>query len=225
MSIRHYIWGLLNQDGALMNRRMAIGGTGMEIPRSTGFTREEPWYPAGVFGDHVRPWSRFWARWIDLNITTFVFGFVTAFAAPQMLDASAHVFGILTTLLHVVLEAVLLAVIGTTPGKWLLGVRLTDSEGQALTFTDALGRAFHVWWRGIGAGIPYVMVITMVSAKKRLERTGTTPWDQQRNCRVSTQPVGAMRKAMAVLLVLGFVAVTIMDVVQEITGTNALVLQ
>lgn len=197
----------------------------MEIPRPTGFNRDEPWYPAGVFGEHVRPWSRFWARLIDLNITAFVLGLVTALVAPQMLDASTHVVGIFVTLIHVVLEAVLLAVIGTTPGKWLLGVRLTGSEGQALTFADALGRAFHVWWRGMGAGIPYVTVITTVSAKKRLERTGTTPWDQRRNCRVSTQPVGTVRKVMAVLLVLGFVAVTVMGMVQEINGTNTLVLQ
>ncbi len=58
----------------------------------------------------------------------------------------------LVTMLFV--EPLLLSVFATTPGKWIMGFRVTDNDGYRLSYPAALSRTWTVLWRGCGLGIP-----------------------------------------------------------------------
>lgn len=44
-----------------------------------------------------------------------------------------------------------------TPGKMLLGLRVTDLEGRRITFLRATGRSFGKWLSGLPLGMGYVL--------------------------------------------------------------------
>lgn len=63
-----------------------------------------------------------------------------AWAVPLALTAAA--------------EPVLLAVCGTTPGKWILGLSVADRDGGRLSLAEARRRTLGVLWHGLGLGVP-----------------------------------------------------------------------
>ena len=52
------------------------------------------------------------------------------------------------------LEAMMLHLWGTTPGKWLMGMRLEDPNGGKLSFGAGFIRTWHVTFAGLGLYIP-----------------------------------------------------------------------
>jgi hypothetical protein len=149
---------------------------------------------------HPRPWVRYWARSID----EFWFIAVMAFVAPSVLrEASSKVpgyfFGLLALFAWVFVEPVLLSTFGTTPGKWLLRTKIVPVDGGAFTYSRALNRAFSVWLRGLGIGIPIVSLVTMSRAHARLLRTGTTSWDREGGFEIVHERIGRARTLAALL--------------------------
>lgn len=55
--------------------------------------------------------------------------------------------------LMVPLEALLLSAFGTTPGKWLMGLRVHSRDGGLLTFSQAMERECAVLSQGQGLEI------------------------------------------------------------------------
>jgi uncharacterized RDD family membrane protein YckC len=126
------------------------------------------------------PWTRYFARLIDIVIGGFALGVVLGLAGPALLEAMPSiVLGIFALFLWCFIEAVLLSTWGTTPGKALLGVTLRTAQGGKLDFGTALSRAFKVWVFGLGLGIPIVSLITVVKAYNRLKKLGETSWDAE----------------------------------------------
>lgn len=58
-------------------------------------------------------------------------------------------------LLMLLLEPLLLHLWGTTPGKFLFGMKLRDSEGEKLSLADAFFRTWGAVFWGLGLNIPY----------------------------------------------------------------------
>lgn len=58
-------------------------------------------------------------------------------------------------LLMLLLEPLLLHLWGTTPGKFLFGMKLRDSEGEKLSLADAFFRTWGALFWGLGLDIPY----------------------------------------------------------------------
>lgn len=58
-------------------------------------------------------------------------------------------------LLMLLLEPLLLHLWGTTPGKFLFGMKLRDSEGEKLSLSDAFFRTWGALFWGLGLNIPY----------------------------------------------------------------------
>lgn len=73
----------------------------------------------------------------------------------------------------VVLSASSFALVGTTPGKYLLGVEVRTFQGERLTFVDAMGREMRILFRGLGLSIPIVNLIAMGVAYGSLTSSGT----------------------------------------------------
>lgn len=124
------------------------------------------------------PWRRFFARQAD----------VLLFAPPGLLVL--NLINILSPLLVwfltilalwlsvSVLEGLCLSLFGTTPGKWLMGLRLRyryyDRTAKP-TFRDAALRAAHVWFRGCGLGL--FPELCGIFSYLRANRGEEQPWD------------------------------------------------
>jgi hypothetical protein len=84
---------------------------------------------------------------------------------------------LLLTLAYAPFEAFVLYAFGTTVGKALHGIRLRHAGGPSLPLGSAVNRAFSVWFKGMGMGIPLITLITMAVAHNRLTKKGKTSWD------------------------------------------------
>ncbi len=79
---------------------------------------------------------------------------------------------------YFVTESVLVGVFGTTPGKYLLGLRLRDERGQAPGIPRALRRSFSVLGRGLGFGLPFIAPFAILIAGAQTLNKGSAPWDE-----------------------------------------------
>lgn len=81
----------------------------------------------------------------------------------------------------IVLEGALIAFVGVTPGKWLLGIRLgrIGTAGSTLGFLQCLNRAFMVFVCGMGMMFSFLPFITCGISWWLLRRRGITPWDMR----------------------------------------------
>ena len=152
-----------------------------------------------------RPWLRFWARFADtpLLMASGIL-FMNYVIGPEILEAM-----ILNTVprpdwIYVVLffagmaaswvltETLLLTLIGTTPGKWCLNIRIVKGNGERLSFTDALRRSLVVFVLGMGFNYIFSQIICHVHAYLTLTNQGKTYWDKKQNLTVTHHPVSPM---------------------------------
>lgn len=105
------------------------------------------------------PWRRLFAREFDwmLLSTLWVLFLMLAFRV-NFSDRSAGLefFNFLVTfVLCLLLEPAMLHFFGTTPGKWILGLSVTDNDGEKLEYGDAVSRYWLVFSKGQGYSIPF----------------------------------------------------------------------
>ena len=75
-------------------------------------------------------------------------------------------------------EPFLLHRFGTTPGKWLLGLGVTDPYGQRLSLSAALDRTWTVLWRGMGWDIPFYGLYRLNESHQTCERGESLSWEK-----------------------------------------------
>ena len=131
------------------------------------------------------------ARTVDICTAGLALFLVLMFAFSAMLPEWAAglvesidnpiVAGVVLYLIWLPVEGLFLALFGTTPAKWVFGIRVGHPSGDLLTFSEALKRSFLVCFQGAGFGIPFVALFTQVFAYRRLTKTGTTLWDMAAN--------------------------------------------
>jgi uncharacterized RDD family membrane protein YckC len=127
------------------------------------------------------------ARTVDICTAGFVLFLLLIFAFSATMPEQAAGFAkaienpiIASVVLYLIwlpAEALLLSLFGTTPAKWLFGIRVAHPGGDLLSFSEALNRSFLVFVQGVGLGIPFVALFTQLFAYRRLTKTGTTLWD------------------------------------------------
>lgn len=119
------------------------------------------------------PWRRYWARMLDLQLC--------AMAAARLIVhmLSWWKFGstVLVLLVMLVLEPLALCLFGTTPGKLIFGIRVTDPEGKRLRYNAALERTWGVLWEGMALRIPLLEQYFMYRAMSDVEEGETLPWE------------------------------------------------
>jgi uncharacterized RDD family membrane protein YckC len=162
--------------------------------------------PADDESTEPSPWRRWLARWFDIWIFALVFA-VVAFSAleitsPRLADAlfetNDALFGLFVVAALIPIEALLLSSHGTTPGKWIFGIRVMPVEGGRPTYATALRRAMLVWWRGLAIGFPIVTLFTQAHAYSKLKGDGETTWDRDTGLRVLHRPMSGGQIALAV---------------------------
>ena len=140
----------------------------------------------------VRPWVRFWARIFDYQVFILIFGTIIYMTVGPIL-AYSMLMPIMAIFVWCFVEAILIAGIGYTPGKWLLRVKVRSADGEKLSFRASLQRSLSVWWLGYGAGIPILNLITMTVACVKLSNLKMTSWDRFGHFKVSHSKIGFFR--------------------------------
>ena len=117
----------------------------------------KPVLPA--FRESVRrerhPWRRYIARMIDIAIVTGVLEFIIIVILRIRPYNFSFVVNYVGLFLCVPVYAFCLHKWGTTPGKFVFGLRVESVNGGRLSMTDAMWREFNVLRFGMGYGIPF----------------------------------------------------------------------
>jgi hypothetical protein len=161
-----------------------------------------------------RPWNRLAARLFDYAIWGLVLALLlsTLHGGGAVSDETAFWIGhplfapILITISWIPVEALLIAALQQTPGKWLFGVYLQFSISDAYARRDvraqlrrALRRAFRVWWEGVACGFPLVAPILIAVSYEKVAQNGETDWDFAEDCLVTHSPPGALNMMTGVV--------------------------
>ncbi|KRE44297.1 RDD family protein [Paenibacillus sp. Soil724D2] len=169
---------------------------------------------------HVRPWLRLWARYLDTLLCVCLIQVLDSLSMPfvtQVMDwimygpllvpgTEEYVMAMIILLGWIPLESLLLSKVGTTPGKFIFGVKVRNPDGSKLSLRQACKRSFLVWWRGEAAGVPIIYLITYAcgyqTLKKKLRQT---TWDREMKVVVSHRPTSFWLEALNFLIVAGLV--------------------
>lgn len=155
---------------------------------------------------HPRPWRRFWAKQIDVWIICIGMAILWGLTFPeQAANANDTAAGIVMLALFVPVDALIMSTFGTTIGKALLGITVTNG-GTRLTIGKAFNRSLNVWIKGLGLGIPIVSLFTMGSAYSDLKHSGRSSWDKDAGNVVSYRDIGAFSiiGAVAIFVIVVF---------------------
>jgi hypothetical protein len=159
---------------------------------------------ASLVAGEPHPWRRWFARIVDMTLTAFLLGIMVGIFAPDSTIFNSSLgTSILVLLVWMVAEPFVLTHFENTPGKALLNIRLKTAEGRSLRLDQAFQRSARVWFFGLGAGLPIVSLVTMVSAYNKLSREGVTSWDREGNFSVTHGPIG-LGRMVAIGLFIGF---------------------
>ena len=156
-------------------------------------------------GDQIRPWFRFWARAIDIELNAFLFYLLISFFGLEInFDNPKLVFGyaIIFVTGYVFVEPLFLTIFGTTLGKSILNINLQKIDGSKLTYYDTLVRSTRVFYIGQGLGIPLINFITNFFAYRRLINKSKTSWDEEGSFQVTHQLIGIPRIALFIFIYL-----------------------
>lgn len=173
-----------------------------------------------VFRDHVRqphPWRRYFARMLDQTIVAAVVWLIVVMVlrwrpAGDILSA---VMGYASWFILMPLEALCLSLWGTTPGKWVFGIRIEAAEGGHLRFSEALGRAWGVFYTGMGMNVPLVNFYCLYRAYKTHNETWDMDWDWDHECEVSFRDCNWKNTLLGIAL---FASAVGLNVVSELNA-------
>ena len=171
-----------------------------------------------VLAREVRPFTRFWARMFDYSLVNSIIFLAASpdFIQPRQnesftdfwvrymeyqnseeMAAIAQTYFIAMLSWHF-LEGVLIYLFGTTPGKALMGIRISSLDGSRISALKSVGRSFYVYALGMGFYLLPLMLIGMVFGFFRLLGSGTTSWDQHLRIHVETKPLSSGRIMLAI---------------------------
>lgn len=192
----------------------AAGGPGVPLSGAAADDATEP-----QFDPH--PWLRFFARTGDrvLWLVTPMMVLI-AFSARQGPRISPLLLWVECMLAWPLIEALLLARWGTTPGKAALGIHVQRLDGRNPSFAQAFTRSFKVLFAGEGLNIPLLGLVTQVIGYLTLSQQGATSWDRDSGLRVRHAPCGAAKVISLLLLCWVYVAV-LMFVAMSAAGAFA----
>ena len=145
-------------------------------------TRRPVPVPASDAVPKVRsPWRRFFARSLDGFIYSALWAIFLSLAFNVNMGARSTgetlLDGIVAILLMILIEPALLALFGTTAGKWLLGLGVTGNDDRRLTYAQALPRTGTMMWRGMGLNLPIYSLVRQWKSYNACDAGETLDWE------------------------------------------------
>ena len=129
----------------------------------------------------AHPWYRYFARSVDLGIYTilslFVFFVLPRTSVDSLGNLKSIAISYVSFLFMFLLEPLLIHFFGTTPGKFIAGIRVYDEDGNKLSYLAALKRLAYMFLEGMGLGIPLVVIILNIISLKKCNKNEIA-WDE-----------------------------------------------
>jgi Tfp pilus assembly protein PilF/uncharacterized RDD family membrane protein YckC len=157
------------------------------------------------------PMRRFFARTFDLMwetlLVSFLLGLLLGVCSPAFAEWivsswAVLFFNFLCLPAGLVLDASVYSLIGSTPGKALLGLEVTTLDGSRLSFARYAVRNLWMWVGGLCLGIPLLSLITMIGEAQRLGGGHPASYDEYPAFRVWGKRLSLGRKlAFGIVLV------------------------
>ena len=182
---------LLTAQGELARARalcetMRADGVRYETLDASGYfaAQEKPplWEQPEDILPRVGIWRRFFARDLDFSLYHFLWMIYLALVFDvNVLERNSlqNLMDVVIALaLMVLVEPALLHWLGTTPGKWLLGIRVSDPEDGRLTYTAGFERVWCVLSKGWGWRVPVYTWIRMYLSAQDASKGEPLVWEE-----------------------------------------------
>lgn len=137
---------------------------------------------------------RFWARWLDLYLYAGIW-WIAMWVIGRDVGAILNQpwIMLLRYVPWFVFESFLIHRFGTTPGKWLLGIKVVNDDGTLLSLAEATRRSARVLFIGLGFGWDILSLICQLMAWVATKRLGRPLWDHAGGHRLETSPINPFR--------------------------------
>ena len=129
------------------------------------------------------PWVRYFARSIDAAIYMILWNtFLSLVLHINIMETGFA--GLVADIiayncLFLLAEPFMLSLFGTTPGKFLFGLRVTAETGARLTRGEALHRTWTVLKKGCGFNLPVYWIIRMYKSYRACKDGEILDWEQE----------------------------------------------
>lgn len=143
---------------------------------------------------------RFWARWFDLYVFAGVWWVLMAVTGQDVAAALVNPWVILLQYVPwFVLETFLLQRFGTTPGKWLMDLKVFNEDGSLLSPPQAAHRSMRVLFVGLGMGLGPVSLVCQLLSFITARRFGRPVWDHAAGHRLIAAPLHPVKVSLYVI--------------------------
>lgn len=185
-----------------------------------GWTHSQPEPPAAtenksIFVGNTRgslhvqggPWSRYFAKQLDLTIwlviaslvVGFILPFVSANLAIELSSTNSFTYGLIMLVPAVLLNGIVSGIFGRSIGKAMFGLRPVPVDGRPrLTFAEHIVREFRVWFAGLAIGIPIIALFTMWKNFSEVSVGRPATYDRQ-FAKMEVTRIGSLRRSSAML--------------------------
>ncbi|KTD78795.1 RDD family protein [Legionella waltersii] len=158
----------------------------------------------------VRPWVRFWARSVDEVLFSYVFAFLLFYFVPSFFEGPYYLaFAVSCLFCWIFVETAFLITWGTTPGKWILNIRIQANNGQKPSVLHAFKRSVKVWFFGEGIGVPFISIFTLFCAYFELDKNKICTWDKSEQFTITHRPLSHYRIFAASMILVVSTALSI----------------
>jgi hypothetical protein len=155
--------------------------------------------PTAHAGPGPRPWARYFAKSVDINLYLLVFIALNivlvlrlgdGFIIPEGDELAA---GLVIFAVFPIYDALLLRTFGNTVGRSLLGFRMKSERETPIEFATLVNRNYHMFAQGLGLGLPIISLFTAAKSYQHLTQENSTPWDTRNGIVVEHHHPGAWR--------------------------------
>ena len=165
------------------------------------------------------PFRRFAARILDTTLVTLIGGAILRLGFRVNVGISLSMVAyceIIFWLFEMMIEPLLLTTFGTTPGKFIMGIKIRDMKTKnKLELKQAYIRALKLAWQGFGFMIPIYTVFKRVISFMRCKVDDTMPWDNG----IDVELVDEAPARIALVII----AIVLLNVGDELVSKQALI--
>lgn len=166
---------------------------------------------------------RFLARMVDFGLVSMLISGYVYLKVDEPMEwlqqaENARFLALLLPACAIGYELLLVALIGSTPGKLFFGMRLMDVDRRPLTPGQAARRALGVWTVGMGLGISVLMLLLPLFWWFRFRMTGLVPWDQWSGLVVVHRPPSRGRLIAGLVVIMLLVWQTLAALAMQLGG-------
>jgi uncharacterized RDD family membrane protein YckC len=165
---------------------------------------------------------RFWARWFDLHLFGVIWWSGMRLAGHDLAALMTDMWMLVWQMLPwFAIEALMIHLWGTTPGKALLGIRVRQADGSPPSIGASVWRSLRVWTLGLGLGMPLLVILCQGLSLWTSRRLGRPLWDVAGDHRVAVGPLRPARLSLFVglfVVLIGLRGWVLMPAVEELYG-------